>query len=174
MSKWNELKALAEKASLTDKPADMPFAELVGAYEGFKIECTPAAILELIADAERNERMLLAACMDMGAIGEALGADMNSDGEELLSMVVDMKAQNERLERRNANQCETIRHYQDQINGGDTSLTMLIAERDQMRELLMRLVDLQNSGRGPIRSYELWNDLVNEARPLLGLEVRHV
>jgi|GEM_PF-3297373 len=50
----------------------------------------------------------------------------------------------------------------------------LKAERDQMRELLMRLVDLQNSGRGPIRSYELWNDLVNEARPLLGLEVRHV
>jgi hypothetical protein len=51
---------------------------------------------------------------------------------------------------------------------------MLIAERDQMRELLMRLVDLQNSGRGPIRSYELWNDVVNQARPLLGLEVRHV
>jgi hypothetical protein len=50
----------------------------------------------------------------------------------------------------------------------------LKAERDQMRELLMRLVDLQNSGRGPIRSYELWNDVVNEARPLLGLEVRHV
>jgi len=50
----------------------------------------------------------------------------------------------------------------------------LKAERDQMRELLMRLVDLQNSGRGPIRSYELWNDVVNQARPLLGLEVRHV
>lgn len=50
MSKWNELKTLAEKARLTDKPAHMPFAELVGAYEGFKIECTPAAILELIAE----------------------------------------------------------------------------------------------------------------------------
>jgi len=49
-----------------------------------------------------------------------------------------------------------------------------LEQRDQMRELLMRLVDLQNSGRGPIRSYELWNDVVNEARPLLGLEVRHV
>lgn len=140
----------------------------------FIAAANPATILELIAENERNQRMLLAACVDMGAIGEALGADMNSDGEELLSMVVDMKAENERLERKNANQCETIRHYQDQINGGDTSLTMLIAERDQMRELLMRLVDLQNSGRGPIRSYELWNDLVNEVRPLLGLEVRNV
>lgn len=63
----------------------------------YLIAAQPSAILELIAENERNERMLLAACMDMGAIGEALGADMNSDGEELLSMVVDMKAENKRL-----------------------------------------------------------------------------
>jgi hypothetical protein len=50
----------------------------------------------------------------------------------------------------------------------------LTEERDQMREAIMRLVDLQNSGRGPIRSFKLWNDAVNQARPLLGLEVRHV
>lgn len=54
-------------------------------------------VLDLTADLERNQRMLLAACMDMGAIGNALNADMNSDGEALLEMVVDLKAQNNRM-----------------------------------------------------------------------------
>lgn len=85
MSKYDELKKLAEAECISSE---------LGSFENPQL-C--AAILELIAENERNQRMLLAACVDMGAIGEALGADMNSDGEELLSMVVDMKAQNERL-----------------------------------------------------------------------------
>ena len=85
MSKYDELKRLAEAECISSE---------LGSFENPHL-C--AAILELIADNERNERMLLAACVDMGAIGEALGADMNSDGEEMLSMVVEMKAEREAL-----------------------------------------------------------------------------
>ena len=57
----------------------------------------PVTVLALIADLERNQRMLLASCVDMGAIGNALKADMNADGDELLGMVIDLKAQNSRM-----------------------------------------------------------------------------
>lgn len=57
----------------------------------------PVTVLALIAEIERNQRMLLAACVDMGAIGNALKADMNADGDELLGMVIDLKAQNSRM-----------------------------------------------------------------------------
>lgn len=57
----------------------------------------PVTVLALIADLERNQRMLLAACVDMGAIGNALKANMNADGDELLGMVIDLKAQNSRM-----------------------------------------------------------------------------
>ncbi|MBE8590725.1 hypothetical protein IQK56_07160 [Pseudomonas sp. MAFF 301449] len=68
-----------------------------GAAEAYYRAANPAAVLTLIADLERNQRMLLAACMDMGAIGNALGADMNADGDELLGMVVELKAERDRL-----------------------------------------------------------------------------
>jgi hypothetical protein len=60
--------------------------------------------LELLADAEvirkdleSHKRMLLAAVCDLGAIGEALKSDMDADGDELLGMVIDLKAQNTRM-----------------------------------------------------------------------------
>ena len=60
--------------------------------------------LELLADIEvlrkdleSHKRMLLAAVCDLGAIGEALKSDMDADGDELLGMVVDLKAQNTRM-----------------------------------------------------------------------------
>ncbi|WP_434695363.1 hypothetical protein J3P89_19380 [Pseudomonas sp. Z1-14] len=60
--------------------------------------------LELLADAEvlrkdleSHKRMLLAAVCDLGAIGGALKSDMDADGDELLGMVVDLKAQNTRM-----------------------------------------------------------------------------
>jgi hypothetical protein len=62
-------------------------------YADLVLAAKPALIIGLIADLERNQRMLLAACMDLGAIGGALNADTNSDGEEILSMVVDMQSQ---------------------------------------------------------------------------------
>lgn len=58
---------------------------------------TPAVVLTMISDLERNQRMLLAACVDIGAIGNALKADMNADGDDLLGMVIDLKAQNSRM-----------------------------------------------------------------------------
>jgi len=60
--------------------------------------------LELLADTEvirkdleSHRRMLLAAVCDLGAIGEALKSDMDADGDELLGMVIDLKAQNTRM-----------------------------------------------------------------------------
>lgn len=60
--------------------------------------------LELLADnelirkdLESHKRMLLAAVCDLGAIGEALKSDMDADGDELLGMVIDLKAQNTRM-----------------------------------------------------------------------------
>ncbi|MNU93489.1 hypothetical protein D3C71_834310 [compost metagenome] len=54
-------------------------------------------VLALINDLESHKRMLLAAACDIGAIGNALKADMNADGDELLGMVIDLKAQNTRI-----------------------------------------------------------------------------
>lgn len=58
------------------------------------------------------------------------------DPETVLALI----AENERLERKNANQSESIREYQDLVMGGDVSLGMLKAdirvttgERDQLR-----------------------------------------
>lgn len=63
----------------------------------FIAAANPDSVLALIAEVERSQRMLLAACVDMGAIGNALKADMNADGDELLGMVIDLKAQNSRM-----------------------------------------------------------------------------
>ena len=56
------------------------------------------------------------------------------------SVLLALIAENERLERKNANQSESIREYQDLVMGGDVSLGMLKAdirvttgERDQLR-----------------------------------------
>ena len=76
--------------SKTDK-RNPRYESLQRANAEFIAAANPAAVLELIADLERNQRMLLAACLDMGAIGEALGADMNSDGDELLGMISELK-----------------------------------------------------------------------------------
>ena len=49
------------------------------------------------------------------------------------AVVLALIAENERLERKNSNQAETIKQYQDQVSGGDLSQGMLIAERDQLK-----------------------------------------
>jgi hypothetical protein len=54
-------------------------------------------VLGLIRELESHKRMLLAAACDIGAIGKALKADMNADGDELLGMAIDLKAQNTRM-----------------------------------------------------------------------------
>ncbi|MDY7532397.1 hypothetical protein RGV33_12040 [Pseudomonas sp. Bout1] len=54
-------------------------------------------VLALIKDIESHKRMLLAAACDLGAIGEALNSDMDDDGDALLGMVIDLKAQNTRM-----------------------------------------------------------------------------
>jgi hypothetical protein len=89
MSDYEKLKALAEAAK-------NDCGDYV-ALNDYGMAVPPAVVLELIADLERNQRMLLAAACDIGAIGKALKADMNADGDELLGMVIDLKAQNTRM-----------------------------------------------------------------------------
>jgi len=68
----------------------------------------PAAVLDLIAEVERGQRMLLAACVSLGGIGEALGADMDDDADHLIGMISDLKAENERSEQHRNLQQDTI------------------------------------------------------------------
>lgn len=89
MTDYTELKRLAEAAK-------NDCGDYV-ALNDYGMAVPPAVVLELIADLERNQRMLLVACMDIGAIGNALNADMNADGDELLGMVVDLTAELDRL-----------------------------------------------------------------------------
>lgn len=63
----------------------------------FIAAANPAAVIELIAEVERGERMLVAACVSLGGINEALGADMDSDADELIGMIGELKAENEDL-----------------------------------------------------------------------------
>jgi len=109
MSDYSELKALAELRA-----------------HG-QMTCAAKDVLDLIADLERNQRMLLAACMDMGAIGSALNADMNSDGEELLSMVVDLKTD---LDKEKA----LSKGWYENWKGTIVERDQLKAERDNLRE----------------------------------------
>ena len=96
MSDYTDLQKAAEYAAQdVTKFADE--GEEMRALQQFHEEVDPETVLTMIADLERNQRMLLAACMDMGAIGKALKADMNADGDDLLGMVVDLKAQNTRM-----------------------------------------------------------------------------
>lgn len=90
-TKMIEVKKLAEAAK------DDPNSPHIPCQVAFQKMASPEFVIELIKDLELHQRMLLSACVDMGAIGNALGADMNSDGEELLSMVVDIQYQNRRL-----------------------------------------------------------------------------
>ena len=96
MNDYTDLQKAAEYAAQdTIKFADE--SEEMRALQQFHEEVDPEVVLSLIADLERNQRMLLAACMAMGAIGNALNADMNDDGDALLGMVVDLKAERDRL-----------------------------------------------------------------------------
>ena len=96
MSQYDELqKAAAYAAQDTIKFADED--EESRALQQFHEEVSPETVLALIKDLESHKRMLLAAACDLGAIGEALKSDMDSDGDELLGMVIDLKAQNTRM-----------------------------------------------------------------------------
>ncbi|WP_439864909.1 hypothetical protein [Pseudomonas antarctica] len=121
MSQYDELKRLAEAQPVKEWSRDggrqpsMPGRELMFYVEGpegvsdyedwgftrsaasYIAAADPAAILALIAENERNQRMVLSACMSMGAIGESLGLDMDSDGDEMLGMVAELKAERDQL-----------------------------------------------------------------------------
>jgi hypothetical protein len=97
------------------------------ALNDYGMAVPPAVVLELIADLERNQRMLLAACLDLGAIGSALNADMNTDGEELLSMVVDLKTDLDKEK-------TVCKGWFESWKGAIAERDQLKAERDNLRE----------------------------------------
>lgn len=132
MSDHSQLKQLAEASiQAWDQHSKADSHEFHDAWCKADAEFSAAAreevVLALIADLERHQRMLLAACMGMGAIGEVLGADMDSDGEELLSMVVDMKAA---LEKEKA----LSKGWYENWKGTIVERDQLKAERDNLRE----------------------------------------
>lgn len=96
MTDYTGLQKAAEYAAQdTIKFADED--EEMRALQQFHEEVSPEMVLALIKDLESHKRMLLAAACDIGAIGEALKADMDDDGDALLGMVIDLKAQNTRM-----------------------------------------------------------------------------
>lgn len=98
-------------------------------------------------------------------------------------------AENERLERKNANQVETIRQYQDQVTGGEVSLGMLNAdirwlkgERDQLkaenealRNGLVKIIEMNRQHAedqyGDANKAESWS-CVTVAREAMAKETR--
>ena len=71
-----------------------PGAEV--AWLEFAAQATPAVILALLKDLESHKRMLLAAACDIGAIGQALGADMDDDGSEIEGLATELRKDAER------------------------------------------------------------------------------
>lgn len=102
MTDYTELKRLAEAAK-TEEARVIKLAasghgwEALPAQAAFRCVTSPEAVLALIKDLESHKRMLLAAACDIGAIGEALKADMDDDGDALLGIVINLKAQNTRM-----------------------------------------------------------------------------
>jgi chromosome segregation ATPase len=72
--------------------------------------------------------------MEMGAIGNALGADMNSDGEEILSMVVDMQSELEEAQADLAKEKTISKGWYENWSGVIAERDQLKAERDNLRE----------------------------------------
>lgn len=102
MTDYTELMRLAEAAKTEEARAIQLCAsgfgwEALPAQASFRCVASPEAVLALIRDLESHKRMLLAAACALGAIGEALKSDMDADGDELLGMVIDLKAQNTRM-----------------------------------------------------------------------------
>ena len=109
MTDYTELKRLAEAAAQGHWNQD-GFEVQNDDIKDYRVACcnrltdakfiaaaSPAAVLALIAKNERNQRMVLSACMSMGAIGESLGLDMDSDGDEMLGMVAELKTERDQL-----------------------------------------------------------------------------
>lgn len=78
--------------------------------------------------------------------------------------------ESERLERKNSNQAETIKQYQDQVSGGDLSLGMLIAERDELKAEIDRL----RTAEGDAMTYKAGMENVAQQRDQLKAELEKV
>lgn len=133
MTDIQKLKALAEAAT-----QGRNFDRLPEAGGGLKYECTgDDGSLVLKVDHKNDE---------WGFVGERGEQDEAFFLACTPAAVLDLIEQIERLERKNANQMESIREYQDLVMGGDVSLGMLKAdlrvttgERDELKAENKRL-----------------------------------
>ena len=96
------------------------------AWLEFATQATPAAILALLKDLESHKRMLLAAACDIGAIGEALGADMDDDGSEIEGLATELRKDAERYRWLRSRNLETI--HQGGVFAGITPENLVINE----------------------------------------------
>lgn len=85
--------------------------DMVGEWRG-QCDCNAAKLIDVASerdqlkaenealrkDLESHKRMLLAAACDLGAIGEALGAEMDDDGSELEGIATQLRKDAERLQ----------------------------------------------------------------------------
>lgn len=101
-----------------------PDAEV--AWLAFVTQATPSAILALLKDQEPHKRMLLAAACDIGAIGEALGADMDDDGSEIEGLATELRRDAERYRWLRSRNLETI--HQGGVFAGITPENLVINE----------------------------------------------
>ncbi|QPG62124.1 hypothetical protein HFV04_021745 [Pseudomonas sp. BIGb0427] len=75
---------------------DRSYSPAEVAWLEFAAQATPVALLALLKDLESHKRMLLAAACDIGAIGQALGADENDDGSEIEGLAAELRKDAER------------------------------------------------------------------------------
>lgn len=101
MSDYSKLKQLAEASiQAWEKHSKADSHEFHDAWCKADTEFSAAAreevVLALIADLERHQRMLLAAACDIGAIGQAMGADSEDDGSDLEGLAAELRKDAER------------------------------------------------------------------------------
>ncbi|GLO27581.1 MULTISPECIES: hypothetical protein [Pseudomonas] len=83
--RYKAVKMLSEAGNRISYDPQGPYVVMAEAYDQLKAESEA-----LRKEAERNKRMLLDACVNIGSIGEALGLDMNADADMMIGTARDL------------------------------------------------------------------------------------
>lgn len=93
-------------------------------------------VLALIKDLESHKRMLLSAAVDIGSIGEALGAEMDDDPSELQGIAAELRKDAERYRWLRRTDC-----WEDATRGGPWIVNSRDETQNQDGEALDAAVD---------------------------------
>ena len=83
--RYKAVKMLSEAGNRISYDPQGPYVVMAEAYDQLKAESEA-----LRKEAERNKRMLLDACVNIGSIGEALGLDMNAAADMMIGTARDL------------------------------------------------------------------------------------